>query len=118
MNKEIINMPEIVNKVDSLSWAAKMRLWIDALVVDLQLSYKNIALNYLNLDFQKFTDKKNIKVIDFGEDWNEQGRAQRYNINLSGIYRMCYLNPKVIEKYIYEETKLSNRESLFTKKYV
>jgi hypothetical protein len=99
MNKEIINMPEIVNKVDSLSWADKMRLWIDTLVIDLQLSYKDVGTNYLNLDFQKFTDKKNIKVTDFGKDWNEQGRAQRYNINLSGIYRMCYVNPKLIEKY-------------------
>jgi hypothetical protein len=118
MNKEIINMPEIVNKVDSLSWADKMRLWVDTLVVDLQLSYKNIAPNYINLDFRKFTDKKNVKVTDFGQDWNEQGRAQRYNVTLSGIYRKCELNPKLTEKYIYEETKLSNRESLFTKKYV
>lgn len=111
-------MPEIVNKVDSLSWADKMRLWVDTLVVDLQLSYKNIALNYLNLDFRNFTDKKNVRVTDFGQDWNEQGRAQRYNITLSGIYRKCELNPKISEKYIYEETKLSNRESLFTKKYL
>lgn len=38
------------------------------------------------LDFESFISDKNISIIDLGENWKEQGFAQRWRIKTCGIY--------------------------------
>ena len=53
--------------------------------------YPTLALYFLWKDtriltFAEFTSDSNIKVTDCGKDWKEQMLAQRWRVELSGIY--------------------------------
>ena len=51
-----------------------------------ELAYYYVWKDLKPLTFDEFCDKKNVKVTDFGDNWEKRGRAQRLQTDYSGIY--------------------------------
>lgn len=113
---------DIINEINSLDELEKLSIYMKYYISILAMKHgfytvdrykKNIELygvphetfNNINIykydkdakaiSFQEFISSSNIKVFDNGENWKERHYAQRYTVQLNGIYNW-YLKNKII----------------------
>lgn len=114
MNQSEIKYPSCIEKVNSLSVFEKLRIYIDYYATQVKMKYdfhfvdklqqnwqhgmgkpdsEKLGLAYYNLwrdlpiyEFDDFVATSNVKVTDCGVNWDKQGFASRYIVNLQGIY--------------------------------
>lgn len=105
-----VELPKCVRIVNNLSIKEKLIVYMDYYVKMITLKY-NFELfdksvvglgkvdkeysfyrlyylwkNIMILSFDAFINENNVIIQDMGIDWEKNGRAQRYRVELNGIY--------------------------------
>jgi hypothetical protein len=76
---------EYYDKVSALDAFDKAKVFLDYRITQIFLD-NGTKLPDTVMDMARFVSENNLRVTDFGENWQEKRWAQRYDHGYSGIY--------------------------------
>lgn len=89
---------EKIEEIDSFDFFQKQIIYSHYISVQLGLKYTVFLQHGIYIEtFDDFVKESNIRVIDHGRDWNENGFAQRYLYRFFGIYDWYWKFKEVIK---------------------